>query len=140
MLYERWICQFAVALDLEEIEEFRRFWTSGQDPKKFKWASADHAGSRPGGVGEGMLQFAKAMAGGKLKKKDIWEYAKATGRAQVYQMAEYDTDTGKFVRHVYVDQDGKIVDTAGYVVVQSDHPESKEQAERVINALTHRPT
>ncbi len=137
--YERWICYLAVSLDLEEIEQYRLHWSSGGKLKDFKWASPDHAGTRPGGVGAGLLEFAKAMSGGKLVKKDVWEYAKATGKQVVYEMAEWDKDTGKFIRKVYVDKDGKEVDTTGYVVVESHHPEAQEEAERVVSALTQSP-
>ena len=84
------------------------------------------------------MEFAGALAGkdpGKLRKRDPWEYGKVTGAQVVYRMAELDSDTGKLIKYIYVDENGERVDTDGYVVVPTSHPEAIAQAEKVIASV-----
>lgn len=135
--WERWICYLAVSLDLEEIDQYYRYLAANGDPKKWKWATADHAGTRPGGVSEGVMEFAKAMSGGKMEKKDPYEYGKATGKQMVYKMAKWDIDTGRFIGYVYVDEQGSEVDIGPeYRVVETSHPEAQEKAKSVIAVVS----
>lgn len=136
--YNRWTRYLAVALDLEEIDQFHFWVLAQQDPKKFQWSSPDHAGTRPGGAAQSLMEFAGALSGrdpGKLKKRDPWEYGKATGLSVVYKMAELDSDTGKLIRYIYVDENGDRVSTDGYVVLPTKHPEAIEKAESVIGSM-----
>ncbi len=137
LLYERWICYLAVALDLDEIEQFNRWWVAGQDPKKFKWSSLDHAGTRSGDVTDGLMAFASALVGrdpSRMKKRDPYEYAKATGRL-VYKMELRDQDTGKFLRYVYVDTEGNVADETTHRVIESQHPDSKKDAAQIMATI-----
>ena len=131
-----WLPYLAVALDLEEIEQYRVYCTSGGKPDDFKWTSPDHAGTRepgPVGVQATLMQMAAEVSGGHLKKSDVWEYGKAIGARKVVQAYERDDRTGEILRKVFVDADtGEIVeDTEGYRFISSQHAEAKQAAERI---------
>jgi hypothetical protein len=131
----------AVALDLQELEEYHFWILSQQDPKKFQWSSSDHAGTQPldkKPVNEQILAFGQALAGGNAAaqvRSDIWEYGKVRGAGQVFEAMKWDEVTGQQIGIVYIDQDGAEVDVSGYVLVKSNHEEARAKASSVFENL-----
>lgn len=119
----------AVALDLEEIEGYHRWVAAGQDPKKFTWSSGDHAGTTTPSIMDKMLsRFANSTKAG-IVRGDIYEYADGVLQ-KVFRAKEFDTDTGKFIRQLWVDEGGKEVkfDEARYKPVESKAPQARLDA------------
>jgi hypothetical protein len=98
-------CYLAEALDAEELADYREVVLQGgkKAARKWKWATPDHAGTRPTGEGakKSLLAFAQALTKGPLKKTGAYEeYMRATGRPVVYK-----TEDGKIV-----DENGKPIE------------------------------
>ena len=81
LTYAERTCLLAIALDAEELEEYRWWVNSNQDPKKFKWSSPDKAGTEPLEPLEVLVKRYQAFAGGIEKAKQV---ALHLGRPLVY--------------------------------------------------------
>lgn len=92
LLWTRWICYLAVALDLEELDNYRFWVLAQQDPKKFEWSSSDRAGSRdPEYVGQRIMHFAQQRLGAAgVQKGDFWTLARQKGMKPIYQIEKED--------------------------------------------------
>ena len=94
--YGKFWCCLAEALDAEELQDYRDAVAMGgkKAAKKWKWATPDHAGTRPVLSGKkaaqaSMIDFAAMLSGGKVKKSgDIGEYAKVRQLQRVWQDEE----------------------------------------------------
>jgi hypothetical protein len=126
--WARWIRYLAVALDLQEQEDFKTYVLAGNDAKKFQWASPDHAGTRTPDVAEQIVRLASDVFKAPPIKGDIWALAKLRGMKPHYKVKIWDRETGKFLRHAYVDEDGNEVDVEGLTVIESKHPDAKKKA------------
>lgn len=120
-------------MELEEQAQYKWWVNSQQDPKKFKWSES----TKPKvDVAKKVMRFAQEVLNrGKPYRTlggDIWGFAQAVGLQQVFKMAELDSDTGKLVRYIYVDENGERVEIPeGYITVASQHEESKAKARKV---------
>lgn len=79
----------AVAADLDERETYMRYIFSGGDQKKWKWATPDRAGTRPGAKSDnaGLGEFiGKAIQSGSVSiaKGRAYDIARAQGRRVVF--------------------------------------------------------
>jgi len=92
-------CYLAESLDAEELRDYRdALLAGGKDAKKkWKWATPDHAGTKPVAIGgqknvkQSIVRFATMLSGGPLKASgNIEEYAKVRNMPLVYQDADGD--------------------------------------------------
>lgn len=101
--YGSFWCYLAEALDAEELNDYRDAIMQGgkQAKKKWKWATPDHAGTKPVAMGKkdvrkSLEDFVTAFTGRRAEKGgSIDEYAKVRGLDVVYQDEEgnlYDKD------------------------------------------------
>lgn len=120
-------------MELEEQAQYKWWVNSQQDPKKFEWSESAKPKvdiiKKVMGFAQDRLNQGRPY---QALKGDIWSFAQATGLKQVFKMAELDSDTGKLVRYVYVDESRKRVEIPeGYITVASQHEESKAKARKV---------
>ena len=134
--WDRWVCYLAVALDLDEIEDYKAFIFAGGEGKKFKWSSSDHGGLRPhGDIGKEMI---REFGGANSKPSDVWQYGKIRGLKSVTKAFKWEQqpDGGhKMIGEVWVDENGVEVDTTGFIVVESTGGEAKAFARSVAERL-----
>ena len=106
LLLARWLVYLAISLDLEEREQYNIWVMSGQDPKKFNWASDDRAGTAPRladpSLGRKIVAFAVEKLQATPIRGDIWTLAKARGMRPVFRI---ETPDG----YRYVDDQGNPV-------------------------------
>ena len=126
----RYITYLAVALDLQELEDFK-LWSQTRDPKKFPWSTPDRAGLLPGGTSQKAIDIARSMHWGSRVQRSAWEFAQATGKKVVFEAMKWDSATGKPIGKVYVDVDGNEVDLGAQVYVPMIHPDVSAMADRV---------
>ena len=124
-MFDRWISYLAVALDLDELDTYQRYVFAGGEPKKFKWATSDHAGTRP--EGDIANEIVRGITKGKnisdLKKKDVWEYGQVAGFTKVTKANKWEEQPDgsyKMVGEVWVNEKGEEIDTSGYAIVESE--------------------
>ena len=119
----QYYCYLAVALDEQELDHYHDYIMAGGDPKKFKWQSPDHAGTRSVGAETGPREFhldnVLAQAGEQGSEID---FANATGRTLYYV-----TPSG-----IYMNKDGQQVaesfvkdDPNSFIVSLSEEPSEK---------------
>ena len=126
----RYVRYVAIALELQEQEDFRYWVLSQQDPKKFRWATSDHAGTTSGSVQEKILQHMGATRQTGSLKGDVWDYGSVTGMQKVFKVKVFDSDTGEFLRFAWADETGKEIDVKGAMVIESQHPGAREAAKK----------
>jgi len=138
--WDLWLPYLVVALDAQELEQYKLHCINGGKPEDFTWSSPDHAGTRepgPTGVQESIMRLATDLSGGHLKKSDVWGYGSMIGARKVVQAHERDDQTGEILRTVFVDADtGEILtdeEMKDYRFVASQHAEAKAAAERVFS-------
>lgn len=130
-----------MALDLREQDDYRAYIAAGGEPKKFKWASSDHAGMNSGeSVAETIIREVQRRKGFSSGKRDVWEYGEVVGfkkitKAEKWQEPDKPGGKGVFLGHVWVDEEGKEVDTSGYVIIESQHGEAKAFSKKVRERL-----
>lgn len=135
---DRWLAYLSVALDLREQDEYKSYLLAGGDPKKFKWSSPDHAGTREEiTLADKLAHGAKGLS--RTEKRDIWEYGRLRGfqtivRAERWEEGE-NGEKGKFLEYVWVDENGQEVDTSGYQVIETHHEGAKVVAQMVRERL-----
>ena len=118
-----------MSLDLQEVEDFK-IWCITRDPKKFPWATSDHAGTQQS-VSEQVETWAKGLKWKSRVQRSAWEFANATGKQIVVEAMKWDQDTGKPIGKVFVDQDGNEIDPGRRIFVPLHHPDATEMANDV---------
>lgn len=126
----RYVRYVAIALELQEQEDFRYWVLSQQDPKKFQWATPDRGGTTPATVREKILNHMTRTKDTASLKGDVWEYGSVTGMQKVFKVKVFDQDTGQFLRFGWVDDTGKEIETKGAMVIESQHPGAKADARK----------
>lgn len=139
ILADRWLAYLSVALDLKEQDEYKAYILAGGEPKKFKWSSPDHAGTREEITLAEKLVHGASKGFSQASKRDIWEYGKLRGlktviRAEKWQEGE-NGSRGKFLGYVWVDESGQEVDVSGYQVIETHHEGAKVVAQKVRERL-----
>lgn len=81
LTYVERICLLAIALDADELADYKWWVNSGQDPKKFVWSSPDKAGTEPVVPLEELVKQFQGFAGGVEKAKEV---AFHLGRPLIY--------------------------------------------------------
>jgi len=139
LYWHRWIAYLATALDLDEQDDYKAYILAGGEPKKFKWASSDHAGTTPDqDIGQEMLRGLGGKKTVARAKGDIWQYGDAVGLRKVVKAdkwAEQEDGSYKMVGQVWVDEDGKEVSLDGFAVVESSSEDAKAFAQSVSEKL-----
>jgi hypothetical protein len=74
--------------------------------------------------GEQIQELANRSPIGARAKRSAWEFANATGKQIVFEAMKWDSETGKPIGKVYVDQDGNEVDPGKLVFVPMHHPDA----------------
>jgi len=137
--WDRWIAYLAVALDLEEIADYKAYVYAQGDPKKFPWSSSDHAGTRKArNLAEEIITGFSNKDIGQHRPGDVWKYGEKAGWKSVTKANKWEQQPDgqyKMTGEVWVDENGDEVDTTGFHVVESQSGEAKAFARSVAEKL-----
>lgn len=102
--WDEYYMLLAVALDIDEREQYRQYVLAGGDPRKFKWSSYDKAGTEPSSSPQSFWTKVAAQMGHGLKS-DIAYAVEGLGLEPIVKITETMSDGSTRVR--YETQDGR---------------------------------